>query len=62
LNASFGFYHVILCKSVSVGWAPLGLANDDAALASLLACLLLGMSVCPGIYYTYVDLCDAAKA
>jgi hypothetical protein len=33
LNASFGFYHVILCKYVSVGWAPLGLANDDAAKA-----------------------------
>jgi hypothetical protein len=62
LNASFGFYLAILHKYTSIGWAPSGAVNDDAALASLSARSLPGISVCPGIYRTYVDLCDAAKA
>jgi hypothetical protein len=61
-NASFGFYLMILRKYVSIGWASLGSVNNNTALASLLACLLLGISVCPDIYCTYRDLYNAVKA
>jgi hypothetical protein len=48
LNASFGFCLAILRRYANVGCAPSGLGSADAALASILACSLPGMSVCPG--------------